>query len=91
MNVSVGKHWEEFIDALVKSGRYGSASEVIRQGLRRVEADEVQLRSLREEIQAAIDEDVWYSADEVVEHLESKRATTERTLNEDQAGFDPSK
>lgn len=91
MNVSVGKHWEEFIDALVKSGRYGSASEVIRQGLRRVEADEVQLRSLREEIQAAIDEDVWYSADEVVEHLEGKRATTERTLNEDQTGFDPSK
>ena len=30
MNVSVGKRWEEFIDALVKSGRYASATEVMR-------------------------------------------------------------
>lgn len=65
MNVSVGKHWEEFIDALVKSGRYGSASEVVRDGLRRVEQQEAKLRSLRDDIQAAIDDDVWYTWDEV--------------------------
>ena len=69
MNVSVGKHWEEFIDSLVKSGRYGSASEVIRQGLRKVEAEEAGLIALREEIQAAIDEDVWFTFDEVEAHI----------------------
>lgn len=65
MNVSIGKHWEEFIDALVKSGRYGSASEVVRQGLREIETREAKLRSLRDDIQAAIEEDVWYTWDEV--------------------------
>jgi antitoxin ParD1/3/4 len=65
MNVSVGKHWEQFIDDLVKSGRYGSASEVIRDGLRRVEQQEAKLKGLREEIQAAIDDDTWYTWDEV--------------------------
>ena len=76
MNVSIGKRWEEFVNELVKNGRYGSASEVVRQGLRQVEAQEAQLRTLREEIQAAIDEDVWYTTDEVVayinEHLDDE-------------------
>lgn len=85
MNVSVGKHWEEFIDGLVKSGRYGSASEVMRQGLRLVEADETRLKSLRDEIQAAIDEDVWYTADEVIEHINQRLGLEQHELNEDQA------
>jgi len=33
-NVSLTTHQSEFVDALVASGRYGSASEVIRDGLR---------------------------------------------------------
>ena len=65
MNVSIGKHWEEFVDGLVRSGRYGSASEVVRDGLRRVEAQEAKLKSLRETIEASIAEDVWHSWDEV--------------------------
>ena len=91
MNVSVGKHWEEFIDALVKSGRYGSASEVVRDGLRQVEAQEARLRSLREDIQAAIDEDVWYTADEVIGHIEKNLRAADLELNEDPAEFDRSK
>jgi antitoxin ParD1/3/4 len=78
MNVSVGKHWEEFIDGLVKSGRYGSASEVMRQGLRLVEADEAKLKSLRDEIQAAIDEDVWYTFDEVEAHIRQNIEATKK-------------
>lgn len=81
MNVSIGTHWEQFVDGLVKSGRYGSASEVIREGLRKVEAQEAKLRSLREDIQTAIDEDVWYTWDEVdaqvkesLDQAESKKA-----------------
>jgi len=85
MNVSVGKHWEEFIDGLVKSGRYGSASEIMRAGLRLVEADEARLKSLRDEIQAAIDEDVWYTADEVIEHINQRLGLEQHELNEDQA------
>ena len=57
MNVSVGKRWEEFIDALVKSGRYASATEVMREGLRLVEEREAKFKSLRETIEASLAED----------------------------------
>ena len=56
MNVSVGKRWEEFIDALVKSGRYASATEVMREGLRLVEEREAKFKSLRETIEASLAE-----------------------------------
>lgn len=84
MNVSVGSRWEEFVEAVVKEGRYGSASEVVREGLRLVEERETKLRSLRQSLQAAIDEDVWYSTDEVVEYIN-------RTLHEEPSDFDPQK
>jgi antitoxin ParD1/3/4 len=56
MNVSVGKRWEEFIDALVRSGRYASATEVMREGLRLVEEREAKFNSLRETIEASLAE-----------------------------------
>ena len=34
MNVSISKEWESFIEAQVKSGEFGNASEVIRTALR---------------------------------------------------------
>jgi len=46
MNVSVGEHLEKFIENVVREGRYGSASEVVREGLRLVEEREAKLRAL---------------------------------------------
>jgi antitoxin ParD1/3/4 len=81
MNVSVGKHWEKFIETAVREGRYGSASEVVRAGLRLVEEREAKLKALREEINAAIESGPRLSADEVragldarMKHWKSKRA-----------------
>jgi antitoxin ParD1/3/4 len=74
MNVSVGKHWEEFIDSLVKQGRYASATEVMREGLRLVEEREARLRALRETIQSAIDEGGEHSAEDVAAYLDQKSA-----------------
>lgn len=54
MNVSVGERWEGFVENVVKAGRYGSASEVVREGLRLVEEREQKLMALRAHIQAAI-------------------------------------
>ncbi|CDP54305.1 MAG: type II toxin-antitoxin system ParD family antitoxin [Devosia nanyangense] len=56
MNVSIGERWEEFVAEAVRSGRYGSVSEVVREGLRLVEERETKLKALRETIQAALDE-----------------------------------
>ncbi|MGY4628700.1 type II toxin-antitoxin system ParD family antitoxin [Bradyrhizobium sp. USDA 4486] len=56
---SIGKHFEDLIDNLVESGRYATASEVMREGLRLVEEREEQrklkLEALREEIQKGFD------------------------------------
>jgi antitoxin ParD1/3/4 len=78
MNVSIGARWENFVDGIVKGGRYGSASEVVREGLRLVEEREAKLQALRETIQTALDEDVWHTWDEVKVHVEDSLADLPR-------------
>ena len=46
-SLSLGEHWEQFIKAEVGSGRYGSASEVVRDGLRALESRKAHLNVLR--------------------------------------------
>lgn len=45
MNVSLTDKLEEFVNRLVEEGRYRSASEVVREGLRLLEIREAQLKS----------------------------------------------
>jgi len=54
MNVSVGERWENFLDEAVRSGRYGSVSEVVREGLRLVEEREAKLKALRSTLDSSI-------------------------------------
>ncbi|PFH12795.1 type II toxin-antitoxin system ParD family antitoxin [Burkholderia sp. JKS000303] len=51
-SVSLGDHFAEFVDAQVQSGRYGSASDVVRAGLRLLESHETQVRALQEALKA---------------------------------------
>ncbi len=55
MDVSIGPHWERFIAELVTEGRYPSAADVMREGLRLVEEREDKLRTLRTTIDTAIE------------------------------------
>ena len=56
---SIGKHFEAFIASLIESGRYSTASEIIRDGLRIIEEREqrreAKLEWLRAEIQKGLD------------------------------------
>jgi antitoxin ParD1/3/4 len=46
-SLSLGDHWEAFIKNEIASGRYGSASEVVRDALRHMEEHNSKLAALR--------------------------------------------
>ena len=52
MNVSLTAYLDEFVGDQVKSGRYRTASEVVREGLRLLELRESQI----DQVQSALDE-----------------------------------
>jgi antitoxin ParD1/3/4 len=46
-SLSLGEHWEVFIKNEIASGRYGSASEVVRDALRHMEERNSKLEALQ--------------------------------------------
>jgi antitoxin ParD1/3/4 len=55
-SLSLGEHWEQFIKNEVSSGRYGSASEVIRDALRAMEERKSKLEALRAHLAPGADQ-----------------------------------
>ncbi|MHC3433569.1 type II toxin-antitoxin system ParD family antitoxin [Delftia lacustris] len=51
-SVALGPHFTEFIDAQVQGGRYGSACDVVRAGLRLLEEHEIRVKALQEALNA---------------------------------------
>jgi antitoxin ParD1/3/4 len=46
-SISLGAHFEDFINTSIASGKYNSASDVIRSALRLLEAEEKKINELR--------------------------------------------
>ena len=72
-SITLGDHFDGFITGQVKSGRFGSASEVIRAALRLFENTETKLEALRNMLtegeQSGIAE---YNYDELMAELDSE-------------------
>ena len=47
-SISLGDHFVDFVDGKVQEGRYGSASDVVRAGLRLLEEHEAKLSALQQ-------------------------------------------
>ncbi len=57
-SISLGNHFEEFVQTKIGEARYTNASEVIRAGLRLLEEEEQKFYALRMAIQDGIDSGV---------------------------------
>jgi antitoxin ParD1/3/4 len=53
-SVALGQHFVDFIDAQVQGGRYGTASDVVRAGLRLLEEHEAKVKSLQDALNAGL-------------------------------------
>jgi len=54
-SISLGNHFESFIETTVSSGRFNNASEVVRAGLRLLEEEENRIILLRNSISEGIE------------------------------------
>ena len=54
-SVSLGDHFENFVEERVAEGRYNNTSEVIRAGLRLLEEEESRFNALKTAIQEGLD------------------------------------
>lgn len=74
-SVNLGEQLEAFITEAVKTGRYGSRSEVLREGVRLVQEREAKWARFAAEIQKGLDSadrGELFDADEVFDRLERK-------------------
>lgn len=77
ISADLGKQLESFVSQLVESGRYGSKSEVLREGVRLVQDREAKLAVLDASIARGLaDVDAGHTkpASEVFDRLEAKYA-----------------
>jgi len=72
-SISLGNHFEDFVDDKVASGRFKNASEVIRAGLRLLEEEESKILALKNAIKEGLDSGLAKNFD-AKKHLEKLKA-----------------
>lgn len=76
-SISLGNHFEDFIDNKISSGRFKNASEVIRAGLRLLEEEESKILLLKKEIAIGIESGIAKNFD-AKKHLEKLKTARKK-------------
>ena len=71
-SISLGNHFESFVESSISNGRFNNVSEVVRAGLRLLEEEESRLAVLKNAIQEGIDSGIAKDFD-AKKHLEVLR------------------
>ncbi len=76
-SISLGNHFESFIEGSVNNGRFNNASEVIRAGLRLLEDEENKIVALRKALQEGIDSGIVkdFDSKKFLESLKARKIT----------------
>lgn len=72
-SISLGDHFENFVDNRVSTGRFKNASEVIRAGLRLLEDEETKLITLKRALEEGMESGIAKNFNPK-KHLESLKA-----------------
>ena len=74
-SISIGDYFDNFIQNRISAGRFKNASEVVRAGLRLLEAEENRIIALREAIREGIESGVAndFDPDSHLERLKAKK------------------
>jgi antitoxin ParD1/3/4 len=76
-SISLGDHFEDFVDNRVSTGRFKNASEVIRAGLRLLEEEESKIVALKKAIDEGIKSGIAKNFN-AKKHLETLKANKKR-------------
>ena len=77
-SVSLDQRSQDVVDGLVRDGRYASAEEVVREGLRLVEANEAKLQELRATLNEAIAKGGSYTSEDVMAAVKARLDASEK-------------
>lgn len=76
-SITLGNHFDNFIQNSISAGRYKNASEVIRAGLRLLEEEEAKVIALRKAIEEGIDSGIAedFEPEEYLKKLKAQRSS----------------
>lgn len=74
-SITLGSYFDQFIQSVLKEGRYKNASEVIRAGLRLLEEEEQKIVVLRQAIEEGVNSGIAndFNPEEHLKMLQSKK------------------
>ncbi len=76
-SITLGNHFENFVQSRISVGRFKNASEVIRAGLRLLEEEESKVVALKQAIQEGIESGIEedFDPEQFLQKLKAERST----------------